>query len=69
MYKIEVTDKENQTVILTVEYSPFTYLSSKLHATAEAGKEDELLKLQQVATAMYRYNEAAEAYVESTSTN
>ena len=65
MYKIEVIDEENQTVIWTVEYSPFTYLSSKLHATAEAGKEDELRKLQQVATAMYRYNQAAEAYVDN----
>ena len=40
-----------------MEYSPFTYIARKL-ADNTASEE-----LKNVATAMYRYNEAAEAYV------
>ena len=54
-YRIVV--KHGEESILTMEYSPFTYIARKL-ADNTASEE-----LKNVVTAMYRYNKAAEAYV------
>ena len=60
IYKIVVSDKESGNEILSMTYSPFTYIARKLNVE---NPDADTQKLQKVVTAMYRYNQAAEAYV------
>ena len=62
-----ITVKEGEENVLTVTYSPFTYFKNKLayidtNTENQEADQTELGNLENVITAMYRYNKAAEAY-------
>ena len=65
VYKFVIKLAGQEVVIKEITYSPMTYIKNKLYA------EDSSDALKNVVLAMYRYNEAAEAYVDKypTSTN
>ena len=50
---------KGETTVVEIEYSPFTYINSMRQKGSTSPE------LQSVLTAMYRYNEAAKAYVEN----
>ena len=66
VYKFVIKLAGTEDVIKEITYSPMTYIKNKLQLT---GTDAETVKLKNVVLSMYRYNQAAEAYVESTSTN
>ena len=63
VYRIDIKLKGTETVVRQITYSPFTYINNMYTKYASSDKTEDK-NLINVITAMYRYNEAAKAYVQ-----